>query len=112
MDLTRHTHSSAWHTMHNVICGAAKSMDECLETLKISSSKVKIYVIQGDQDQVVPLECSANIKMKFPNAVIKIIKNADHSSMIFDRENTFTQFLEHAWLSFANEEECNKYYST
>ena len=80
MDLTRHTHSSAWHTMHNVIYGVAKSMDECLETLKISSSKVKIYVIQGDQDHVVPLECSANNKMKLPDAVIKIIKNADHSS--------------------------------
>ncbi|XVF42664.1 hypothetical protein PTKIN_Ptkin01aG0382700 [Pterospermum kingtungense] len=36
VDLTRHTHHSAWHCMHNVICGGAKFMDEYLEILKRS----------------------------------------------------------------------------
>ena len=109
IDMTKHTHSSAWHTMHNVICGGAKSMDECLETLK--RSRVKIYVIQGDRDEIVPLECSTNIKMRIPNAEVDIINNVDHSSVILGRETNFTQYLEHTWLSFSSREECYKHCS-
>ncbi|RVW34883.1 putative lysophospholipase BODYGUARD 5 [Vitis vinifera] len=90
IDMTKHTHSSAWHTMHNVICGGAKSMDECLETLK--RSRVKIYVIQGDRDKIVPLECSTNIKMKIPNAEVDIIKNVDHSSVILGVDYVLEKF--------------------
>lgn len=100
MDMSRHTHSSAWHTMHNVICGGAKSMDDCLEILK--RSRVKIYVIQGDHDQILPLECSTNIKMKLPNSVLNIIKNADHTSVILAPQNHFTNYLERIWSSFPN----------
>ncbi|XVF56780.1 hypothetical protein PTKIN_Ptkin06aG0147600 [Pterospermum kingtungense] len=39
VDLTRHTHHSGWHTMHNVICGEAKFMDEYLEIVNRSKSK-------------------------------------------------------------------------
>ncbi|CAN4109394.1 unnamed protein product [Withania somnifera] len=80
VDFTRHTHHSAWYTMHNVICGGAKLMDNYLETLKIA--KVKINVIQGSRDQVVPIECSNNVKMKVPDAEVKIADNADHTSII------------------------------
>lgn len=105
MDMTRHTHSSAWHTMHNVICGGAKSMDEFLEIL--SRSRVKIFVVHGDGDQIVPLECSTDIRTKLPNAKLHIIKNTDHTSVILGREHIFTQFLEHTWLSFNGREECS-----
>ncbi|KAF2288141.1 hypothetical protein GH714_004632 [Hevea brasiliensis] len=60
MDLTRHTHHSAWHTMHNVICGGAKFLDENLD--RLMKSGVKFCVIHGDCDNVVPLECSESIK--------------------------------------------------
>ncbi|XP_055809248.1 probable lysophospholipase BODYGUARD 4 [Solanum dulcamara] len=92
IDLTRHTHHSAWHTMHNVICGGAKFMDQYLETLRIA--KVKINVIQGSRDQVVPIECSNNVKMKVSNAEVKIIDNADHTSVVIGRENELCNDLE------------------
>ncbi|XP_047340389.1 probable lysophospholipase BODYGUARD 4 isoform X2 [Impatiens glandulifera] len=97
MDMTRHTHHSAWHTMHNVICGGAKFVDGYLEILK--RSKVKINVIQGGRDKVVPPECSANLKKKVPDADIHIIPNADHS-VIFGRENDLTRYLETIWWSW------------
>ncbi|KAJ4838440.1 hypothetical protein Tsubulata_022063 [Turnera subulata] len=94
-DLTRHTHHSAWHTMHNVICGGAKSMDDFLETL--SECKVKLCVVQGDRDYVVPVECSNNIRTKVPSAEIDIISNTDHCSVVIGRERDFTQYLEQRW---------------
>uniref|UniRef100_A0A2P2JKD4 Uncharacterized protein MANES_08G151600 n=1 Tax=Rhizophora mucronata TaxID=61149 RepID=A0A2P2JKD4_RHIMU len=99
-DLTRHTHHSAWHTMHNVICGGAKFMDDFLETSV--KFKVRLCVVQGDRDQVVPLECSHNIKDKVPFAEVSIIPDADHSSIIMGREKGFTQSLEHIWASFGD----------
>ncbi|KAF7135126.1 hypothetical protein RHSIM_Rhsim08G0193100 [Rhododendron simsii] len=98
-DMTRHTHHSAWHTMHNVICGGAKSMDEFLEALR--DSKAKIHVIQGAQDHVIPVECSSNIKMKVPQAEVEIIANADHNTIILNRKREFTQNLERIWASTA-----------
>lgn len=82
--------------MHNVICGV-KSIENYLEVL--SEAGVKICVVQGDQDQVVPLECSYNIKAKAPNAEIDIIKNANHSTVIISREREFTRYLERIWAS-------------
>ncbi|KAF8041271.1 hypothetical protein BT93_A0014 [Corymbia citriodora subsp. variegata] len=95
IDLTRHTHHSAWHTMHNVICGGAKFMDDYLEGLR--KSRARIVINHGDHDQVVPLECSNNIKMKIPHVEIDIIPNVDHTRVILGREQAFTRKLEHVW---------------
>ncbi|XVF42668.1 hypothetical protein PTKIN_Ptkin01aG0383100 [Pterospermum kingtungense] len=84
VDLTRHTHHTAWHCMHNVICGGAKFMDDYLEIL--NRSRVKVCIIHGDQDLVVPLECSNNIKIKFPEVELDVIPNADHVSVILRRK--------------------------
>lgn len=98
VDMTRHTHHSAWHSMHNVICGGAKVMDKYLETLR--NCGVKMNVIQGSKDQVVPLECSRNMKMKVgDNAEVKVIANADHTSVVVGREEEFTRDLEQFWAS-------------
>ncbi|XVE90253.1 hypothetical protein DITRI_Ditri20bG0064100 [Diplodiscus trichospermus] len=97
VDLTRHTHHSAWHNMHNVICGGIKFMDDYLEIL--NRSRVNICVIHGDRDTIVPLECSNNIKIKFPEVELNIIRNADHRSVIFSREKDFAKSLEHIWTS-------------
>lgn len=97
MDLSRHTHHSAWHTMHNVICGGAKLMESYLEV--ISKAGVEVFVIHGDRDQVVPVECSNNIRMAVPEAQVNIIKNADHSSVLLGREKDFTLYLQHVWAA-------------
>ncbi|KAK7842752.1 probable lysophospholipase BODYGUARD 4 isoform X2 [Quercus suber] len=95
MDLTRHTHHSGWHTMHNVICGGATVLDSYLTVLVKAGTK--ICIIHGDRDQVVPIECTNNIKMKAPHSEVNILKNADHGSVIFGREKEFAQYLEHIW---------------
>ncbi|XP_068664233.1 probable lysophospholipase BODYGUARD 4 [Aristolochia californica] len=95
MDSTRHTHHSAWHSMHNVICGGAKNIDDYLEIL--SKSGMLVNVIQGDKDQVVPPECSYNLKLKVPFAEVKIIPNAEHSSVVLGREKDITRDLEQIW---------------
>ncbi|KAK4770112.1 hypothetical protein SAY87_030644 [Trapa incisa] len=91
----RHTHHSAWHTMHNVICGGMKLMDGYLETLR--RSQVKIFVVHGDRDRVVPLEHSIGIKLMVPDAVFNIIRGANHNSVILGREREYVRFLERAW---------------
>ncbi|XWS42738.1 hypothetical protein CRYUN_Cryun16bG0039900 [Craigia yunnanensis] len=84
VDLTRHTHHSAWHSRHNVICGGAKFMDDYLEIL--NRSRVKVCIIHGDQDLAVPLDCSNNIKMKFQEVALNIIQNADHGTRTLCRD--------------------------
>ncbi|KAL2320535.1 hypothetical protein Fmac_029504 [Flemingia macrophylla] len=97
IDMTRHTHHSAWSSMHNVVCGGAKFVDTYL--IILTKVGVRINVIHGDRDLVVPMECSSNFKMKAPNAEINIIPNADHSTVIFGREKEFAYSLEHVWES-------------
>ena len=97
MDLTKHTHHSAWHSMHNVVCGGAKYVEDYLNTL--IEQRIKMCVIQGDQDNVIPLECSINIKKKVPDAEVFIISNADHRTVILGREKEFTESLERIWSS-------------
>ncbi|XP_030527758.1 probable lysophospholipase BODYGUARD 4 isoform X2 [Rhodamnia argentea] len=99
IDLTRHTHHSALHTMHNVICGGMKFMDNYLEGLR--KSRARIVIFHGDRDEVVPMECSDNIKMKIPHAEVDIIPNANHTRVILGREKALTRKLEHVWARFA-----------
>ncbi|XP_071703292.1 probable lysophospholipase BODYGUARD 4 [Rutidosis leptorrhynchoides] len=95
IDLTRHTHHSAWHTMHNVLCGGAKMMDSCLEILR--QSRARVIVVQGSRDKVVPVECSNNIKVKVPDATVKIVTGATHNTVIIGREKEFAAELELIW---------------
>ncbi|KAF4397039.1 hypothetical protein G4B88_008885 [Cannabis sativa] len=97
LDLARHTHHSAWHSMHNVLCGGNKLMEKYLRVL--SEAKVKICVIHGDKDKIAPVECTYNIKRMAPNAEINIIRGANHNTIILGRENDFTTNLQLTWAS-------------
>ncbi|KAG8367739.1 hypothetical protein BUALT_Bualt16G0104200 [Buddleja alternifolia] len=101
MDLTRHTHHSAWHTMHNVVCGGVKFLDKYLDALR--DAGVKIHVVQGTGDRVVPPECSYNMKMKAPEIELEIIPNADHRSVILGREKKICRDLGSLWASTGKE---------
>ncbi|XP_022633480.1 probable lysophospholipase BODYGUARD 5 isoform X2 [Vigna radiata var. radiata] len=96
-DMTRHTHHSAWSSMHNVLCGGAKFVDSYL--IILTRVGVRINVIQGEKDQVVPMECCSKFELKAPNAEINIIPNADHGTVLFGREKEFALSLEHIWES-------------
>ncbi|CAL9108899.1 unnamed protein product [Musa acuminata var. zebrina] len=100
MDLSKHTHHSAWHTMHNVLCGGAKLVDKHLEAVR--KAKTPVTVIHGDKDQLVPMECSYNLKSKLPHADLKVMNGRDHSSVILGREKMFTGELEQIWSTSTN----------
>nr|AGT16075.1 hypothetical protein SHCRBa_124_F07_F_90 [Saccharum hybrid cultivar R570] len=74
-DLTKHTHHSAWHTMHNVICGGAALQD-----------RIPVQVVHGADDQVVPVECSRHLKAKLPRAKLRVMDRRDHSTVVLGRE--------------------------
>ncbi|KAL3026667.1 hypothetical protein AAZX31_03G006500 [Glycine max] len=95
--LTRHTHHSAWSTMHDVICGGEKFVDSYLMIL--TKAGVRINVIQGDKDKAVPMECCSKLNLKAPNAEISIIPNANHGTVLFGRKKEFACSLEHIWES-------------
>lgn len=94
-DVTSHTHHSAWHTMHNVVCGGAKFLDGYIKVLRAAGAR--ICIMHGRKDEVVPVECSLNLKMKDPKIELDILPNADHSSVILDRAEEFTRDLERFW---------------
>uniref|UniRef100_A0ACD5YBT5 Uncharacterized protein n=1 Tax=Avena sativa TaxID=4498 RepID=A0ACD5YBT5_AVESA len=95
-DLTRHTHHSAWNTMHNVICGGAETQDRNLEAL--AAAGVPVRVVHGDRDQVVPVECSSrHLKSKLPRAEIRIVGGQDHRTVVFGREKEFAEELRDFW---------------
>lgn len=72
-------------------------MDSYLKIL--TKGGVRINIIHGDKDEVVPVECCSNFKLKAPNAEINIIPNADHRTVLFGREKEFAHSLEYTWTS-------------
>lgn len=83
--------------MHNVICGGSKFADEHLKTL--INSGVKIHLIQGDKDKIVPLHCSGDMKSNFPAVEVDIVAGTDHESVISGRREEFAEKLERIWCS-------------
>ncbi|XP_021281968.1 probable lysophospholipase BODYGUARD 4 [Herrania umbratica] len=102
LDLTKHTHHSGWHTMHNVLFRGVKLMDKNLETLM--QSRTKVHVILGNRDKSVPPECGNDIKKKFPDVEVNNIANAGHRSVIFTREKDFAQNLVRIWENAASDQ--------
>ncbi|KGN59355.1 probable lysophospholipase BODYGUARD 4 [Cucumis sativus] len=100
IDLTKHTHHSAWHSMHNVICGGAKLMDGYLDELTKAGIKIDIY--HGNRDVVAPIECSYNLKKKAVDATVNMVINANHQTIILGREREFTEDLESIWSNTAD----------
>ncbi|GJN10641.1 hypothetical protein PR202_ga28752 [Eleusine coracana subsp. coracana] len=94
-DLTRHTHHSAWHTMHNVICGGASLQDRNLQA--VEAAGIPVQLVHGVDDQVVPVECSRHLKAKLPRAELRIMHDRDHSTVILGRARGFAQELRAFW---------------
>lgn len=96
-ELTKHTHQSVWHSMHNAICGGAKFTDKHIGML--INSGVKINVIHGDKDDVVPIDCLWSMKAKFPAVEVEVIAGTDHSSVIMSRREVFIAKLVCLWAA-------------
>ncbi|CAD6216615.1 unnamed protein product [Miscanthus lutarioriparius] len=98
-DLTKHTHHSAWHTMHNVICGGAALQDRNLEA--VAAAGIPVQVVHGADDQVVPVECSRHLKAKLPRAKLRVMDRRDHSTVVLGRERDFAKEVKAFWWSAA-----------
>ncbi|CAN6219987.1 unnamed protein product [Urochloa humidicola] len=95
-DLTRHTHHSAWHTMHNVICGGAALQDRNLDA--VGAAGIPVMVVHGAQDAVVPVECSSrHLKAKLPRAELRVMAGCDHATVVLGRERGFAEDLAAFW---------------
>lgn len=81
--------------MHNVICGGAKLQDRNLEAIEAAGIPVK--VIHGGKDQVVPVECSHQLKVKLPRAELHLMGGCDHRKVVLGREKGFADELRAFW---------------
>ncbi|KAL0316653.1 UNVERIFIED_CONTAM: putative lysophospholipase BODYGUARD 4 [Sesamum radiatum] len=81
----------------NLIAPWSKILGQVLGDLE--GCRVKIRVVQGTEDQVVPTDCSHNMKVKAPEIELEIVPNADHNTVILGRAKDFTRNLESLWAS-------------
>uniref|UniRef100_A0A0D9X322 AB hydrolase-1 domain-containing protein n=1 Tax=Leersia perrieri TaxID=77586 RepID=A0A0D9X322_9ORYZ len=102
-DLTKHTHHSAWHTMHNVICGGAMLQDRNLDA--VEAAGIPVQVIHGGDDQVVPVDCSRHLKAKLPGAELRLMDGCDHKTVVFGREKGFAEELRKFWSSASSQKQ-------
>ncbi|KAL8196309.1 hypothetical protein R6Q57_025309 [Mikania cordata] len=93
-----HTHNAAWHTLHNVICGTAEKIEGYLDMVQ-NHLNCSVNVFHGQDDELIPAECSANVKTKVPRAKVRIVEKKDHLTIVVGRQKAFARELEHIWKS-------------
>ncbi|KAI3469073.1 hypothetical protein Pfo_025736 [Paulownia fortunei] len=91
-----HTHNAAWHTLHNIICGTAAKMEGYLEEVK-NGLKCDITIFHGEDDELIPVECSYNVQSRIPRAQVKVVQNKDHITIVVGRQKSFARELERIW---------------
>ncbi|KAM7259102.1 hypothetical protein ACFE04_014843 [Oxalis oulophora] len=90
-----HTHNAAWHTLHNIICGVGAKLDTYLD--KVDNLKCRITIFHGEDDELIPVECSYNVQKRIPRARVKVIENEDHITIVVGRQQAFARELEEVW---------------
>ncbi|KAL8138902.1 hypothetical protein V2J09_004903 [Rumex salicifolius] len=91
-----HTHNAAWHTFHNIICGTAKKLERYLDIVR-ETLKCEVTIFHGRDDELIPVECSLNVKSKIPRARIKVVDRKDHLTIVVGRQKEFARELEEIW---------------
>ncbi|XP_023521396.1 probable lysophospholipase BODYGUARD 3 [Cucurbita pepo subsp. pepo] len=91
-----HTHNAAWHTLHNVICGTGGKIDRYLDEVR-EQVNCQVNIIHGGDDDVVPVECSYNVKARVPRARVNVVQNKDHITIVIGRRQAFARELEEIW---------------
>ncbi|KAG7035517.1 putative lysophospholipase BODYGUARD 3, partial [Cucurbita argyrosperma subsp. argyrosperma] len=91
-----HTHNAAWHTLHNVICGTGGKMERYLDIIR-ETVKCEVNIFHGGDDDVVPVECSYNLKARVPRARVNVVQNKDHITIVMGRRKAFARELEGIW---------------
>ncbi|KAG0474826.1 hypothetical protein HPP92_014512 [Vanilla planifolia] len=96
-----HTHDAAWHTLHNVICDNSERLERDLEVVK-KNIKCHVNIIHGQQDDLIPLECSYALQSKLPRARLNVVEGKDHITVVTGQQKTFVAELEKIWKEVKN----------
>ncbi|KAK9093815.1 hypothetical protein Scep_025284 [Stephania cephalantha] len=91
-----HTFNAGWHTLHNIIFGAASKIESYLDIVR-NQSTCSVTVFHGKDDELIPVECSHAIQSKVPRALVKEIENKDHITIVVGRQKAFARELEEIW---------------
>ncbi|KAF5457964.1 hypothetical protein F2P56_022033 [Juglans regia] len=91
-----HTHNAAWHTLHNIFCGTASKLDAYMDAVR-EHLKCDVTVFHGQDDELIPVECSYNLQAKIPRARVKVIEKKDHITIVVGRQKSFARELEEIW---------------
>ncbi|KAJ8460233.1 hypothetical protein OPV22_033159 [Ensete ventricosum] len=91
-----HTHNAAWHTLHNVICASAEKMESYLETVR-EKLRCEVRVFHGDNDELLPVDCSYDLAARIPRARVKVFEKKDHVTIIVGQQRAFARELEQIW---------------
>ncbi|KAJ0716620.1 putative dihydrolipoyllysine-residue acetyltransferase [Helianthus annuus] len=96
-----HTHNAAWHTLHNVICGTASKIEGYLDMVQ-NHLNCSVNVFHGRDDELIPVECSDNVKTKVPRANVRVVEKKDHITIVVGRQKAFARELEQIWKTARN----------
>ncbi|XP_073052109.1 probable lysophospholipase BODYGUARD 3 isoform X1 [Primulina eburnea] len=91
-----HTHNAAWHTLHNIICGTAGKIEGYIDEVK-NRLKCDVAIFHGRDDELIPVECSYNMRSRIPRANLKVIEDKDHITIVVGRQKAFARELEAIW---------------
>ncbi|KAG9445179.1 hypothetical protein H6P81_016519 [Aristolochia fimbriata] len=91
-----HTHYAAWHTLHNIICGAANKIDGYLDAVR-DQLRCPVTVFHGRDDELLPVECSLAVRSRIPRADVKVVDHKDHITIVVGRQKAFARELEEIW---------------
>lgn len=91
-----HTHNAAWHTLHNIICGTGSKLDTYLDIVR-DKLKCSVTIFHGGDDELIPVECSYNVKQRIPRARVQVIEHKDHITMVVGRQDEFARELQEIW---------------
>lgn len=59
--------------------------------------KGEVTVIHGEDDELIPVECSYNVQSRVPRARVNVVKNKDHITIVVGRQQAFARELEEIW---------------
>ncbi|CAL9125341.1 probable lysophospholipase BODYGUARD 3 [Musa acuminata AAA Group] len=91
-----HTHRAAWHSLHNVICGSAEAMERYMDRVNRRSC-CDVAVFHGDDDDVLPVDCSYAVGSRIPRARVKVFQRKDHITIVVGHHKALAGELEQIW---------------
>ncbi|RZR73340.1 hypothetical protein BHM03_00022859 [Ensete ventricosum] len=91
-----HTHRAAWHSLHNVICGSAETMEGCMDSVSRRSC-CDVAVFHGGDDDVIPVDCSYAVGSRIPRARVKVFQRKDHVTIVVGHHKALAGELERIW---------------